>query len=591
MLSPHFIMTKLIVDNCIPSSTPTNLIDYYQPAEIKWMQLQDSPLYFESNDSIPNTNKCFCNECRKWIQKSTTVSNILKHASSHSQLWLNRYKERKTKPTTIYEETQAKKTAETLARFWILTGQPFHLIEDEELTPISRHLPNRKEIANTLAQVADKTKNEIKKEMHTASSISIAFDIWEDSKSRRYLGITSRALVGFDFQNYVLALKPLYDEHLSSSIISDMIREILEEYEITSKITDCVSDNDSVMNLAAEKLHLYRCPCIAHLFNTLFKSFFKLVEKEIKNVMELSASLNRSTVYTAFCEKNHIKKVPTYVEIRWTSACSTILTLLETKDQINEFLEHEKIEQPPDDQWTKLENLVPFLTEYKTIIAFYEKDAFGATGFFQRDVLLLTAEVDKLESLEWCQPAIKSFHEKLHFLEKKHSDLFHRVAPIAAMLNPCISFTKVYPKEIKSTIQSEIARRVNYYKPKPTKKQIIEQTDKKNERESFKKLPKDKSSIFEFLNNSCLESEEDLLPFWKTQLHSAQYHYLALVAIDFLGILCTSCATERSFSKARSFLTFKRMRIKQSTANAQAIVAGNRRIAKQFSLFDFTEGQ
>ena len=53
-------MTRLIKkENWIQSSTPTNLTEYYQADEIHWMQMNDSTLYFESNDSIPNTKKAF----------------------------------------------------------------------------------------------------------------------------------------------------------------------------------------------------------------------------------------------------------------------------------------------------------------------------------------------------------------------------------------------------------------------------------------------------------------------------------------------------------------------------------------------------
>ena len=582
-------MTKVILEHCIDNPIgPTNLPhdDEIIQADSHWIQLQYTNMFFQQNEKV-DTTKTYCDDCRKWIFKSTTISNILKHASIHSEYWKTKYVERKSSSiNSSITVRQNQSAADALTRFWLLTGLPFHLIEDEELADVSQFIPNRKVIKKTLLEMAEKTQEAIKKELNLSSAISMAFDEWEDSKARRYLGVTCRALIALEFRSYVLALHPLYDQHLSGQVLHNIIKEILDNYEITTKVTGCVSDNESLMMLTAKQLNIFRCPCIAHFFNTLFKAFFMPIESQIHDLLTLAASLNRSTVYTAYCQQKNIRKVPTYIDIRWTSACTTLLTLLDTKEQIIEFIRQEQnreIRFVENKQWEIVEQIAPFLKEYQTIILFYEKDSFGATGFFQRDLLLIKAEIEKLNSEEWAKKSIQAFNTKLDFLSKKHSDLFNHIAPISAMLNPCIQFTKLYPKAIKDTILQEIVRRVKYYTPKPKKQELIP-IEKKNERDLFKKEPKNKPSIASFLEEAFVESEDDLFPFWKQQLESPTFKYLAMVAIDFLGILCTSCSTERSFSKARSFLTFNRMQMSQSTANAQAIVAGNRKISKMIKL-------
>ena len=285
-------------------------------------------------------------------------------------------------------------------------------------------IPDRKQIAQHVIKIAKKTREEIKKELEHATSIYIAFDEWQDSKSRRYIGLTARALINTEYNFYVLALRPLYDIHASSEVYASIIRSILSSYGITSKITGCASDNESIMVLTAQHLGLFRCPCVCHLFNLLFKAFFDELSKNIEFILKLAATLNRSASYSAFCENEKIKKVPTYVEIRWMSACNTILCFNDVKESITTFMESENMQPIPESQWIMLQALEPLAREYTTIIKSYESDSFGALGFFRRDLMLFQNEIHKLQCFPWATNAVKQFDEKLDFPEKKNIQIF-----------------------------------------------------------------------------------------------------------------------------------------------------------------------
>lgn len=58
-----------------------------------------------------------------------------------------------------------------------------------------------------------------------------------------------------------------------------------------------------------------------------------------------------------------------------------------------------------------------------------------------------------------------------------------------------------------------------------------------------------------------------------------QHHSLAFVAVDILGILCTSASVEREFTKPKRILNFTRLRLLSDKVEANTLIVGNQRIA------------
>lgn len=70
----------------------------------------------------------------------------------------------------------------------------------------------------------------------------------------------------------------------------------------------------------------------------------------------------------------------------------------------------------------------------------------------------------------------------------------------------------------------------------------------------------------------------DLKKYWLDKIGTDD-HQLALVAIEILGMVVTSVASERSFSKGRSIITDFRTSISPDHAKDQMIIQCNREIA------------
>ena len=59
-------MSKLLIEHCVDViGSPTHYInDVYYDAGANWVQLDDTPLFFQKTTEV-NTSRCWCNECNR----------------------------------------------------------------------------------------------------------------------------------------------------------------------------------------------------------------------------------------------------------------------------------------------------------------------------------------------------------------------------------------------------------------------------------------------------------------------------------------------------------------------------------------------
>lgn len=75
----------------------------------------------------------------------------------------------------------------------------------------------------------------------------------------------------------------------------------------------------------SDELGLWCAPCICHLLNKIFEKFIKCPNKELAPFFTIVAYLERPTKYSIFVKKRKIKKVLSFINVRWTFFCQIIL--------------------------------------------------------------------------------------------------------------------------------------------------------------------------------------------------------------------------------------------------------------------------
>jgi hypothetical protein len=88
----------------------------------------------------------------------------------------------------------------------------------------------------------------LKVKLIIASKVSITIDVWKLASKQSYLGITVQFInKTWEFQSYSLALKYILFDH-SSEVLTDMVNEVLDDFNIRNKVCTLVFNNSMPYN-------------------------------------------------------------------------------------------------------------------------------------------------------------------------------------------------------------------------------------------------------------------------------------------------------------------------------------------------------
>ena len=130
-----------------------------------------------------------------------------------------------------------------------------------------------------------------------------------------------------------------------------------------------------------------------------------------------------------------IRKIPNYVESRWTSFCESIIVLYETREEVRQFMGTKVLFE--NIQTDNLEKLYRICTQYKNIVLNYEEDEFAASGCFLADISLIKEMFSELKSSDF-KDGPSCALKKIKELSKLHEYLWNNIGPIVLLLNPQI---------------------------------------------------------------------------------------------------------------------------------------------------------
>ena len=323
----------------------------------------------------------FCSKCTKWYKICGSVKNIKRHAGIHvPEIFRDCNKNDKVSSLT---EKREEKIVNNMVGFILFETNTFQSIESSFLSDISEKMPNKSKLVKILKNISQMTQKEIKKKLAYSACNCLSFDEWTDLRNRKFLGVTIRSFINMKYEDFFLDFIYFSDEINDADVLTTQIIESLAKYDLNvDDILSCSTDNCNLMCKTSENLNLWRIPCVLHMLNLIFKVFVESISKKITPIFDLIKYLSNSEHYENYLSRKaflglKIKKVPSYVEVRWTSFCESILILYETKPYICEFLATNKILNNIQSDY--LEKLAKLCEKYKMIVLTYEKDIFGAS--------------------------------------------------------------------------------------------------------------------------------------------------------------------------------------------------------------------
>lgn len=523
----------------------------------------------------------FCDVCQHFNKISTTISNVIRHASTHDKQLKKEIIKAKDlrRSEKIDENLQSLTTNESkiiskhLHKFFLLNGIAFKKIDSEDLTSLTPTLMSRKELSDYSGIIANRVENKIFSELRDASNISASFDGWTGIDGHHYLGVTIRCIINDVFRWFTIDFAEVEEIHASAVEIGYLLTKSFREYGIIGRVRSVVSDSQAVMTCAAANIDIWSCECILHMLHTLLGSFIEGAKPLLVPFYKLAAHLSSSTNWTAYASKRNVNRIPSFTPIRWSSLLKTFQAINIAKPYIIEYATTVKKDDKEkfNVDYSIVTELLKPLSIFQNWLEGFEGDEFGSQSDFLNAWYAVNKAFQDLSNKRWNSAKIMMNEKKIE-LEKTHKNTFKYLA-ICAILNPntCL---KNMPEKIKKKSIAKIIEEM--------KNINIQKEENENEenltRNGFKVISN--GDPFEQLYTRVSECPGDLFEYWNSLLKKTRTFALAKVAIDYLSRLATSASTERLFSGSRRIQTFERVRLLPETLRDLVIINGNDEIAK-----------
>ncbi|OXA48268.1 putative AC9 transposase [Folsomia candida] len=381
-------------------------------------------LAYQHFDYEEESGNYHCKICRsKYHKKSDgSTSALVKHLrATHPSLFNAKnatldgfVKTEGSKQVDKIEPFTAAGLRKRIMEVTVLENLPFRLAEKPSFQSLIKYCNSQATFpcANTIKSDVEKLylekKIELKGElMAIDSKISFIIDAWTSANQKSYLGVIAQWIdTKWDLQIRVLDLLELEGSHTGERLAVSFM-DLLDEYEISSKILGVTADNAGNMNTFAEALERKlkrrgiqftqennRIRCLAHIVNLICQAAIDKLEKiaceqamEVDSdpdledadrfsegvitklrhgVVKIRSSPQRLEAFRRQCEVMNIKHLELIRDIktRWNSTYDMITRALKMKQPYSATLQNHAAltkYRLSDLDWSIIEQMQRFL--------------------------------------------------------------------------------------------------------------------------------------------------------------------------------------------------------------------------------------
>lgn len=233
-----------------------------------------------------------------------------------------------------------------LVKMICLDFQPLSVVENKGFQEYTRKLqemvlktenipyklPNRKTLTNTLVKSEyNKEIKNLREMLKVVQYVAITSDAWTSDSTKSFLTVTAHFVFNDTLHSWVLATREMSERHTAENVALK-IKEVIDEFGITSKVVAVVTDNASNMKKCVtdclNKTHFPTFPCTAHTLNLVVNTAINdslIVKNTIKKCRKIVAhfkhSCNASEALKQCQERLGLSvlKLKQDVETRWNS--------------------------------------------------------------------------------------------------------------------------------------------------------------------------------------------------------------------------------------------------------------------------------
>ena len=227
--------------------------------------------------------------CGKYLANHNSTTSMINHLKTHD-IYISKKKTDNKPQNSSSDRTKALNYY--LLMFIVTSSLPFRCIDNKffklfckEINP-SFKPPNRQKIADLAKDYFKLKKKKLKKKITKALNISLTTDCWTSVQNYSYIALTAHFLDNnFKISSYCLAVRHIIGGHFGCNL-SSYISDIMNEYDITSKVTHITSDNASNISNAINKLKINQIHCFGHIMHLIITNTFRGIKKCLNNYSE-----------------------------------------------------------------------------------------------------------------------------------------------------------------------------------------------------------------------------------------------------------------------------------------------------------------
>jgi hypothetical protein len=512
--------------------------------------------------------------------------------------------------------------------FVIGTVQPLSIIEDPDFINMVNgfdqryKVPCTKTLKDRISKTYEVGKVVLKNQFSQVQYISLTLDAWSSPAHLPYLGVTAHWVTSkFELHEVLLSMDELPYPHTAAEIQNHLL-DLLNEWEIDSKISAIITDNASNVKKACNNMGIgERIPCAAHMLQLSIGKGLDVVKPLIDKCKHLitflaadkkKQQLKESQVYLHRQQamqvteglENEIENIICLDVIkanntRWNStlyafqrliilkpAISMLKATLMSDSSSNVRKEGEKLEElyPTIYEWKVIKEMVELLSPFEIATRFLSGVKYPTIGFTYPSMYNLK------ERLETDFTSLETSDAE----ECKNTLLDDLIARWEFPQDLCLKGSFFDPRFksldfIKS--QEKIDDIINQLK---AEFEIIKQNDTSLvmydndiddlttamgnfwKKKNAKIVAPVKNEFQHYLNVLELPALEEYDPYIWWLTNKKQYPLLHKLAIKYLSIPATSVPSERLFSDAKNLVTPQRTRLDSNLINQMMFLKRNR---------------
>ncbi|XP_068130731.1 E3 SUMO-protein ligase ZBED1-like isoform X2 [Hyperolius riggenbachi] len=488
---------------------------------------------------------------------------------------------------------------EELMRMIALDFQPFSIVDDQGFKNFvkaidpSYVLPNRKTLTTLMQSMYEGTMAQVMESVKDASAVCLTTDCFTSQTKVSFMAVTCHYIDKyFKRMSYLLDCFSFTESHSADHLAAELQR-ICEEWGITDKVSACVSDNESNIKAAIQKLGWKNVACFAHALNLIVRESLKPIQETVAKVKNVVENVHGSTIATEVL--NAIQKQMGLEELRlkqdvvtrWNSTYYMLRRFYEQKEAIISTLTLVNPSLPTLtlDEWDIIKDACEILKPFEEVTVEICAERYMTTS----KVILMARGLQR--AIQRLKGAVSNHGPVLAMMDtlsKEMNNHFQQVEYLppfaeATLLDPRFKLKAFYhtaaADEATKNIITAIARTEDSNQhqvgftdptttPAPQSERAVSFWEDFDERVADLitiSNPKSTatSEMKSYLAEPLIPRTEDPLAWWKAR--QSLYEGLTVIMKQRLCIVATAVPAERIFSEAGQIISERRNQLNPNT--------------------------